>query len=339
MKSNQNPSPTRRAILAAGATGLMSGGLGLIPGRAGAEDAPYPNHAITMVVPFAPGGATDVPARLIQQKLGEVLGQQVVIDNRDGANGIIGLGLVERSKPDGYTIALTNVGSMAVNEHIYPNMPFKPLQDFQAVSMVCDIPGVVVASKEFPPNNLAELIDYAKKHPGKVTFASPGVGSVNRLQVEELALSQGLELIHVPYKGGAGPMPDLIAGRIDFMFLALATALTHLKGGRIKALGSSTKARLPQLPDVPTLAEQGFPKNVTSSWQGIFVPAATPAPVVQKLHDAIVKTVADPAVQAAMTEAGLLPQTSESPKAFQDFVAADSAKWGDVARRAHVTAN
>jgi tripartite-type tricarboxylate transporter receptor subunit TctC len=185
---------------------------------------------------------------------------------------------------------------------------------------------------------MAELIEYIRKNPGKVNFASPGAGSVNRLQVEELALSQKLQLVHVPYKGGAGPMPDLMAGRIDFMFLALATALPHIRNQRIKVLGSSTRARLPQLPGVPTLAEQGFPKNVTSSWQGVFVAEGTPAPIVQKLHAALQRTVADPAVQAAMTEAGLLPQTSASPREFQEFVNADSAKWGDVVRRAGIKA-
>lgn len=289
-----------------------------------------------MVVPFAPGGATDVPARMVQKKLGEILGQTIVIENRDGANGNIGLNLVVRAKPDGYTIALTNVGSIAVNPHIYTAMSFNPLKDLQAVSMVCDIPGVVVASNDFPANNMAELIDYIRANPGKVNFASPGAGSVNRLQVEELAFSQKLQLVHVPYKGGAGPMPDLMAGRINFMFLALATALPHLQAGRIKALGSSTKARLPQLPNLPTLAEQGFPKNVTSSWQGVFVRSGTPAAIVQKLHDSIARTVADPAVQLAMSNVGLLPQTSASPKEFQDFVVAESAKWGDVVRRANV---
>ncbi|MDX3907435.1 MAG: tripartite tricarboxylate transporter substrate binding protein [Pigmentiphaga sp.] len=337
MRSDRAFSPARRTLLAAGATTLASG-LGLRHGPAEAQSASYPGHPITMVVPFAPGGATDVPARIIQPKLGEILGQQVVVDNRDGANGIIGLNQVARAKPDGYTIALTNVGSMAVNEHIYKDMPFKPLTDLAAVSLVCDIPGIVVASKKFPPNSMAELLAYIKQNPGKVTFASPGVGSVNRLQVEELALSHGLQLLHVPYKGGAGPMTDLMAGRIDFMFLALATGLPQIKGGRIKVLGASTRQRLPQLPDVPTLAEQGFPKNVTSSWQGVFVPASTPAPVIQTLYDALVRTVNDPGVQAAMAEAGLIPVTSASPKAFQDFVAADSAKWGDVVRRANVRA-
>ncbi|RZA16491.1 MAG: tripartite tricarboxylate transporter substrate binding protein, partial [Lysobacteraceae bacterium] len=259
---NRNPnlfSAGRRTLLAAGAASLSTA---LLPLRAAAQASDYPNRPITMIVPFAPGGATDVPARLIQTKLGEILGQPIVIENRDGANGIVGLNLVQRAKPDGYTIALTNVGSMAVNEHIYKNVPFKPLKDFQAVSMVCDIPGVVVASNQFPANTVPELIEYIRKNPGKVNFASPGAGSVNRLQVEELALNQNLQLVHVPYKGGAGPMPDLMAGRIDFMFLALATALPHLKSGRIKALGSSTRARLPQLPNLPTLAEQGFPKNV-----------------------------------------------------------------------------
>jgi tripartite-type tricarboxylate transporter receptor subunit TctC len=329
-------SARRRALLAAG-TAALSGAL--LPSRGLAQAADYPNRTITMIVPFAPGGATDTPARVVQMRLGEVLGQSIVIVNRDGANGSIGLSQVARANPDGYTIAMTNVGSMAVNEHLYKDMPFKPLKDLQAVSMVCDIPGVVVASNDFPPNNMAELIAYIRKNPGKVNFASPGVGSVNRLQVEELALTEHLQIVHVPYKGGGGPMPDLAAGRINFMFLALATALPHLKAGRIKALGASTRERLPQLPDVPTLAEQGFPKNVTSSWQGIFVPAATPEPIVQKLHDAIVRTVADPAVQKALFAGGSLPQSSASPKEFQDFVVAESAKWGEVVRRANVQVN
>lgn len=328
-------SPRRRRLLAAGAAGLSTG---LLPTLAAARSG-YPDHPITMVVPFAPGGATDVPARLIQAKLSRELGASIVIENRDGANGIIGLGQVVRAKPDGYTIALTNVGSMAVNAHIYDSMPFDPLKDLLAVSMVCDIPGVVVANEKFPPNNMAELIDYVRKHPGKVNFGSPGAGSVNRLQVEALALSKHLKMVDVVYKGGAGPMPDLIAGRINFMFLSLATALPHIQGGLIKALGTSTRARLVQLPNVPTLAEQGLPGNVTSSWQGIFVPAKTPDAIVQTLHAAIVRTVADPSVQTLMARGGLLPETSASPQAFQELVDADSAKWGDVARLAHIKAD
>src|SRR5690606_20757898 len=165
-------SSKRRMLLAAGAAGASAG---LFPALARAKGA-YPEHAITMVVPFAPGGATDIPARLIQPTLDKLLGQSVVVENREGANGTIGLSQVVRSDPDGYTIALTNVGSMAVNEHIYDNMPFKPLEDLIPVSMVCDIPGIVVASNSFPANNMAELIDYIRKHPGDVNFASPGAG-------------------------------------------------------------------------------------------------------------------------------------------------------------------
>ena len=322
--------PGRRGLLAAGVAVPLAG---LLPAVARAQAGRYPDHPITMLVPFAPGGASDIPARIIQPKLSEVLGQQVVIENRDGANGIVGMGVVVRAKPDGYYIGFSNVGAMAINEHLYTSMKFKPQKDFIAVSMVCDIPGVVVANPKFPANNMAELIAYCKANPGKVTFASPGAGSLNRLQTEEFALSQGLQLVHVPYKGGAGPMSDLMAGRIDFMFVALSTALTQLKAGRLKALGSSTRQRLVQMPDVPTLAEQGFPKNISSSWQGIFVPAGTPAPVVQRLHEAIVQVVADPAVQSAMDAAGSIAMSSASPKDFQDFVAADSAKWGDVIRR------
>jgi tripartite-type tricarboxylate transporter receptor subunit TctC len=334
MRENQPPSPIRRTILAAGAAAL-AGGLGLISSRAGAASK-YPDHPITMVVPFAPGGASDIPARLIQQKLSEILGRQIVIENRDGANGIVGLQLVRHANADGYTIAFANVGAMAINEHIYTDVDFKPQRDFAGVSMVCDIPGIVVANAKLPVNNIADLIAYIRKNPGKVTFASPGAGSINRLQVEELALSEGLQLVHVPYKGGAGPMPDLLAGRIDFMFVALATALPMLKGQRIKVLGSSTRHRLSQLPNVPTLAEQGFPKNISSSWQGIFVPRGTDAAIVQTLYGAIVRAVADPTVQSSMASAGIIPITSASPTEFESFVAADSAKWGDVVKRAHI---
>jgi tripartite-type tricarboxylate transporter receptor subunit TctC len=244
--------------------------------------------------------------------------------------------LVRHASADGYTIAFANVGAMSINEHIYTDVDFKPQRDFAAVSMVCDIPGVVVANAKLPVNNIADLIAYIRKNPGRVTFASPGAGSINRLQVEELALNEGLHLVHVPYKGGAGPMPDLLAGRIDFMFVALATALPMLKGRRIKVLGSSTRNRLSQLPNVPTLAEQGFPKNISSSWQGIFVPKGTDATIIQTLYGAIVHAVADPGVRSSMTSAGIIPITSASPKEFENFVAIDSAKWGDVVKRAHI---
>ncbi|MES2184961.1 MAG: tripartite tricarboxylate transporter substrate binding protein [Pseudomonadota bacterium] len=289
-----------------------------------------------MLVPFAPGGASDIPARIIQQKFSEVLGQQIVIENRDGANGIVGMTIVQRAKPDGYTIALANVGAMAINEHVYASMKLRPQQDFMAVSLVCDVPGVVVANPKFPANNLQELVAYVKKNPGKVSFAAPGAGSMNRLQTEEFALSQGLQMINVPYKGGANPVQDIMGGHVDFMFVALSTALTQVKSGRLKALGVATRNRVVQLPDLPTMVEQGFPNNVSSSWQGVFVPAGTPSDIINKLHAALVQTLKDPTVKTRMDDAGIIAVSSASPQAFQDFVAADSAKWGDVVRRAGI---
>ena len=223
----------------------------------------------------------------------QFLGQQVVVENRAGAAGNVGMDVAARGAPDGYTIFLGNVGTISINPSLFADLTVKPEKDFIPVSIVADTPGILIANPKFPPNNAKELVDYAKANQGKVNFASPGSGSLNRLEMEVFRLNAGLDMNHVPYKGGAGPaVADIMGGHVELMFTTISSAIQHVKGGRLKALGVTTKERVPALPDVPTMLEQGFPANVSSSWQGVLVPAGTPRPIVDKLHAALVQAVA-----------------------------------------------
>jgi tripartite-type tricarboxylate transporter receptor subunit TctC len=226
------------------------------------------------------------------------------------------------------------VGTISINPSLFADITVKPEKDFIPVSIVADTPGILIANPKFPPNNAKELVDYAKANQGKVNFASPGSGSLNRLEMEVFRLNAGLDMNHVPYKGGAGPaVADIMGGHVELMFTTISSAIQHVKGGRLKALGVTTKERVPQLPDVPTMLEQGFPANVSSSWQGVLVPAGTPRPIIDKLHAALAKAVADPKVVERMAEAGVIATTSKSPEEFKDYLAEDAKKWSEVIRR------
>ncbi|WP_439497481.1 Bug family tripartite tricarboxylate transporter substrate binding protein [Bosea sp. (in: a-proteobacteria)] len=293
--------------------------------------ANWPTQPIRMIVPFAPGGASDFAARLMQPKLSEMLGQQVVIENRAGGAGNVGLDAAARAAPDGYTVLLGNVGTVSINPSLFENLRVKPEKDFIAVSIVADTPGILIGSPKFPPNNAKEFVDYVGKNPGKVNFASPGTGSLNRLEMELFRANAGLDMNHIPYKGGAGPaVADVLGGHVETMFVTISSAINHIKGGKLKGLGVSTKARVPGLPDVATMNEQGFPDNVSSSWQGILVPAGTPRPIVDKLHKAIVETMKDETIRSRMEQAGVIPVSSTTPEEFSAYIAEDSAKWARV---------
>lgn len=319
----------RRAGLAllAGAT-LALAPLGAPDARAQSD---YPNQPITIIVPFAPGGASDFAARLIQPRLSQILGQQIVIENRDGAAGNVGMDLAARAKPDGYTLFLGNVGTVSINPSLFSSLRVKPLQDFIPISIVADTPGLLIANPQFPPNNVKELVEYVKARPGQVNFASPGTGSVNRLEMESFRREAGLDMNHVPYKGGAGPATaDVMGGHVSLMFVTISSGINHVKGGRLKALGVSTKERVAQLPDVPTMTEQGFPKSVSSSWQGLLAPAGTPQPIIDKLHAAVVEAMKDPTIQARMAENGVIAVSSPTPANFKAYIQADADKWSAV---------
>jgi tripartite-type tricarboxylate transporter receptor subunit TctC len=284
-----------------------------------------------MIVPFAPGGASDFVARLIQPTMSEVLGKQVVIENRAGAAGNVGMDLAARAKPDGYTLFLGNVGTVCINPFLFSDLTVKPEKDCIGVSLVAETPGILVANPNFPPNDAREMAAYVKARPGQLNFASPGSGSLNRLDMELFRKTAGLDMTHVPYKGGAGPaVADVIGGHVSVMFTTISSAIQHVKEGRLKALAVTTSERVPALPNVPTMREQGFPDSVSSSWQGVLVPAGTPRPIVEKLHAAIVKAVADPTVQKRFAEAGVVAASSKSPEEFQKYIRAESARWSKL---------
>jgi tripartite-type tricarboxylate transporter receptor subunit TctC len=314
--------------------------LALLSASALAQDsAKYPNRSIRMVVPFAPGGASDFVGRIISPKLTDVLGEQVVVDNRGGAAGNIGVELAARAVPDGYTILLGNVGTMAINPSIYPDFPIRPLRDLIPITEVVDVPGSLVTHPSLPVKSVKELIAYAKANPGKLNFGSPGSGSANRIEMEYFMRATGIKMVHIPYKGGAGPaMIGLLGNEVQLMFVTLSSAVTFIKGGKIKALGVVAPKRIAAVPDVPTMAEQGLSSMSTGSWQGIFVPKDTPQAIVSKLYAVALKTMADPDVIKRLDAGGVDTVTSKSPKDFAAFVKAETERFGKVIKDAGVIA-
>ena len=262
--------------------------------------AQYPTKPIRMIIPFAPGGASDFVGRIIQPKMSEILGQQIVIENRAGAAGNIGMEAAARAAPDGYTVYLGNIGTVAINPAIFPKLAVNPAKDLVAVTQIVDVPSVLVANPAFPPKTLQELVDYARANPGKLNYASPGSGSLNRLEMELLRLKEKLQMVHVPYKGGAGPaVAGLMGGETHVMFTTAPSAMGQIKGGKLKVLVVTTRNRMEQLPDVPTMHDAGWLGFVTGSWQGIFAPAGTPREVVDRLFAATQQAMKDPDVVCA----------------------------------------
>ena len=298
----------------------------------------YPNKPVRMIIPFAPGGASDHVGRIIQPRLSELFGQQVVIENRGGASGNIGLEAAARSAPDGYTIFLGNVGTIAINIGVFPKLPVNPIRDFIAVTQVVDVPGVLVTNPTLQANSLKDVIAIGRAYPGKLNFASPGSGSQNRLEMELLRKAHGLDMVHVPYKGGAGPaVTGLIAGETHMMFTTVSSALGHVKNGRLKAIVVVSARRLEQLPEVPTMLELGYKESTSGSWQGIFVPTGTPKEVVDRLYSVVQQTMKSPEVIQRLAGGGVDVVTSASSAAFAKYVAEETARWGRVAKESGAT--
>src|SRR3981081_3339123 len=281
----------------------------LFGGAASAQDAGnYPNRPVMMIVPFAPGGASDFVARIIQQGVSYILGQQVVVDNRPGAAGMIGTEAAARAAPDGYTSFLGNIGTVSINPGVYAaNMRINPDKDLSPVTICADTPSILITRLDVPPNHVSELIAYVKANQGKVAFSSPGSSTLNRLEMEVFKKDAGLDMVHVPYKGGAGPaVTDVLGGHVDIMFTTISSAMEFVKAKTVKALAVTTRERMTDLPDIPTMHELGWTNLVTSSWQGVRGPPGAPGPIVDKLHAAIVKVLAEPEIQARMRNAGVI---------------------------------
>jgi tripartite-type tricarboxylate transporter receptor subunit TctC len=307
--------------------------LGALP--AAAQDS-YPSRPVKILVPYAPGGATDIIARIVAAKLTESLGQSFVVENKTGANGNIALEAAAKSAPDGYTLFVGNVSTNTINENVYAHqLTIRPSHDLTGVTKLVEIPHFVVATGAFPANNIAELIALAKKDSGKINFASVGVGSYPHLDMERFMRAAGIQLTHVPYKGGAGQViPAMISGEVQVGFFNLASFLPHLKAGKVKALAVVPAERLPELPNVPTLAEQGYPGIGTNAWQGMFAPAATPKPVVQKLYQSVAAVLGKPEMKADLAKKLLTVTLSASPADFQELVVKETRQWGDFLHQA-----
>src|SRR3954451_12853361 len=319
----------------------LAGAMLLLGAAASAQDAgSYPNRPVMMIVPFAPGGASDFVARTIQIGVSDILGQQIVVDNRPGAAGIIGTEVAARAAPDGYTVFLGNVGTLSINPGVYTNMRIKPDQDLAPVTMCADTPSILITRQDFPAGSLVELIAYVKANQGKVTFATPGSSTLNRLEMEVFRKDAGLDMVHVPYKGGAGPaVQDILGGHVDIMFTTISSAMAFVKDSKVKALAVTTRQRMTELPEVPTMHELGWKNLVTSSWQGVLVPSGTPRPIVEKLHAAIAKVLAEPAIQARMRNVGVIAVASKSPEEFKAYMDAETAKWTKVIEESGVRAD
>lgn len=297
----------------------------------------YPSRPVRMIVPFAPGGASDFVARIIQPRMSELLGQQVVIDNRSGAAGNIGVEVAANATPDGYTFLLGNVGTMAINPNIFTKFAVKPTRDLIAVSQVVDVPGALVVHPSIPAKTTKEFVAYLKANPGKLNYGSPGPGSANRIEMEGFLLHTGTKITHVPYKGGAGPaMIGLLGNEVQAMFVTYSSALSFVKQNRIRILGVTAPKRVATTPDVPTMSEQGFKEMTTGSWQGVFLPKNTPRAVVSKMLSVALETMKSPEVVKRLQEGGVDIEVSKSPEDFAKFVASETARFGKVIKDAKI---
>ncbi len=322
-------------ILAAFAPGVAGTAL-----AQGAADG-YPAKPVRLIVPFGPGGASDFVARIVQPKLAQRLGQELIIENRAGAAGNIGMELAAKAPPDGYTLFLGNVGTVAVNPSVFAQtLKLDPLQAFAPISLVADTPDILIANPAFPANTVRELAAYVRARPGQISFASPGSGSLNRLEMELLRSIAGLDMIHVPYKAGAGQaVTDVMGGQVPVMFTTISSAAAQVRSGRLKALAVTTRERVAALPEVPTMVESGYPDFVSSSWQGMLAPALTPPAIVSKLYAALLQVLRDPDVAKRFGEAGVKVVVSGSPEEFGRFIAAETRRWGTVVKQSGATAD
>ena len=318
-----------------GQTVLLAAACLTAPSAICADD--YPSRAVRMVVPFAPGGASDIVGRIMAPKMSQELGQQIVIDNRAGASGNIGVEVAARANPDGYTFLLGNVGTMAINPSIFPKFPVRPVRDFVAVTEVVDVPGALAVHPTVPVNTVKEFVDYTKARPGKLNFASSGSGSAQRMEMEIFMRAAGIDLVHIPYKGGAGAATTaLVGGEVSVAVVSLAAVLPHIKSGRIKALGVISSKRFALLPETPTMIETGFPTIRSGSWQGVYLPLGTPRAIVNKLYQITMRVVADPEVVRRLNEAGAEIITSKSPEDFTQFMKAQNDRFARIVKEVGV---
>jgi tripartite-type tricarboxylate transporter receptor subunit TctC len=311
---------------------LVTVALTLAASVASASAADYPDHPIRFIVPQAAGSATDTVARILAAELSKQFGQQVIVDDRPGGALTIGLDLVAKSAPDGYTIGMGPIGALAITRHMVAKLPYNIERDFQPIALVARGHLLLAVSPQLPIHSVKELIDYAKKNPGKLTNASSSNGSPGHVGGELFKYMTGTEIVHVPYRGGAPAITDLIAGHVDLMFESLQSIAPFARDGKVRALGVSGAARSPAFPELPTIAEAGVTGYLAPTWTGVIAPAGVPRPIVDKLNAAINKALGSEAFKEKFAKIGDEP-AGGTPEEFAATIKADSAKWGDVVRR------
>jgi tripartite-type tricarboxylate transporter receptor subunit TctC len=291
----------------------------------------YPARPVRWIVPFAPSGPTDIMSRAVAEKLSQRLGQPFVVDNRPGAGGNIGAEVVAKSAPDGYTLMIGHVGTHAINSTLYPKIAFDPVRDFTPITLIATLPLALVVNAALPFKDAKQLIAHAKAHPGQLNFASAGNGGPTHLTGELLKSSAGIDIVHVPYKGNAAALTDLIAGRVQMMFSNMLTSMPHVRAGKLRAIGISSPERSPQAPDLPTIAESGVPGFSAVPWYGVLGPAALPAPIVAKLNAEIGHALAAPDMHQRFVAQGVDLQSS-TPEQFGALIKSEILKWRKVVR-------
>ena len=291
----------------------------------------YPSKSIRLVVPFPPGGAVDFYARAVQPALAEALGQPVVIDNKAGASGMLGAGIVAQSAPDGYTLLLGNIASLAINVGIYDKMPYDPRRDFTHIVRTVDVNYVLVVHPSLPVKTVAELVQYAKANPGKLSYGSAGSGSLPHLGTELLKAQAGIDLVHVPYKGGGPMVTDALGGQIQVVLGDQANLMPHVQTGRLRALAVATTKRSANAANIPTIAESGLPGYDATAWQGLVGPAGMNAEVVKKINEAFNKVMVTPALRDKLIAGGLDPMGG-TPAQFSRFIDSEITKWTKIAK-------
>ena len=315
------------------------GGIGLLlAGSAHAQPDAYPSRPVRLVVPFPPGGSTDVVGRLVAQGLQDALGQPVVVENRAGSAGTVGSNFVKTTPADGYTLLMSNIGSQGIAPFVYRSVPYDTMRDFTHIGLMGTYYNVLLVNPRFSAQTLAEFIAEAKRRPGAINFATSGNGSSNHLLGELLKLEAGVELVHVPYRGAGPALTAAIGGEVPAMFDSIPSASAHIRAGTLRALAISAPQRLSSVPGVPTFTELGLPRLVAHNWFGLSAPAGTPAAVVTRLSHALNAALASPAIASKLVEVGfdIVPM---EPPAFTGFVANQLGFWEDIVKRAGVTAN
>jgi len=319
---------------------VLSAALALLasfPGRAQTE-VPFPTRPVRFLIPYAPGGATDIVARLVGVQLGELWGQAVIVENRTGASGNICVEATAHAAPDGYTMMVGNVSTNAINPIIFEKtLGVHPLKDLVPVAMVVEIPHIVAVSPKFPADTLQQLIDYARAHPDKLNYGSAGIGSYPHLDMANFAQHAGFRAVHVPYKGGAAPMLQAIAtDEVQMMFVNLASSLPFVRSGRMKVLATTWYERLKELPGVPTLQELGYPDIGTNAWNGVFAPAGTPRPILERVQKAVYQVLDRPDIRDNYARQMMMVPRHRTLDELAEYVNGEAAKWQRIIRENHI---